>query len=375
MKLPLELPLIEDAELTAKVKHRWDQLTKPPGSLGRLEEVVLRLALIQGSFMPVLGRQGMYVFCGDHGVVEEGVSAYPSEVTAQMVRNFLAGGAAINVLCRWQSIQPVVVDAGVKGPLQEGVVDCRVAPGTRNFAVTSAMTAAQAEAALQNGMRLAGEARESFDIVGVGDMGIGNTTAASALLCAFGGVSPEDAAGRGAGLDDEGVRRKARVIARALDLHKPGPADPVAALAAVGGLEIAAMAGFLLGAAKARLPVVVDGFIACSAVLVAKAMAPRLNDFVFYSHRSAERAHAKMLEFLGAAPLLDLNLRLGEGTGAVFGMAVLEAALACYREMATFETAMVTQGRLRYGASVSRREGDQGSGLHSPVGSGQPNRW
>ena len=343
MKLPLELPMIEDAELAAKVKHRWDQLTKPPGSLGRLEEVVLRLALIQGSFMPALTRRGMYVFCGDHGVVEEGVSAYPSEVTAQMVRNFLAGGAAINVLCRWRGIQPVVVDAGVKGPLQKGAVDCRIAMGTRNFARTPAMTEAQAEQALENGMRLAGEAREHFDIAGVGEMGIGNTTAASALLCVFAGVSPEEAVGRGAGLDDDGVRRKAQVIAQALALHTPRAADPVAALAAVGGLEIATMAGFLLGAARARLPVVVDGFITCSAVLAAKAFAPRLNDFVFYSHRSAERAHAKMLEFLGAGPLLDLNLRLGEGTGAVFGMTVLEAGLACYREMATFEEAMVSQ--------------------------------
>jgi len=343
MKLPLELPVIEDAELATKVKHRWDQLTKPPGSLGRLEEVVLRLALIQGSFMPAVSRRGMYVFCGDHGVVEEGVSAYPSEVTAQMVRNFLAGGAAINVLCRWQGIQPVVVDAGVKGPLQEGAIDSKVAPGTRNFAVTSAMTGAQAEKALENGMRLAREARGRFDIAGVGDMGIGNTTPASALLCVFAGVSPEDAVGRGTGLGDEGVRRKAQVIARALELHKPSPADPVAAVAAVGGLEIATMAGFLVGSAKARLPVVVDGFIACSAVLVAKTMGPQLNDFLFYSHRSAERAHGRMLEFLGAAPLLDLNLRLGEGTGAVFGMAVLEAALACYREMATFEAAMVSR--------------------------------
>jgi nicotinate-nucleotide--dimethylbenzimidazole phosphoribosyltransferase len=318
-------------ELRERIRQRLDSLTKPQGSLGRLEELALQVGLIQGTDMPSIGRKAMLVFCADHGVVEEGVSPFPQVVTRQMVANFQAGGAAITVLCRQYGIEPVIVDTGVGRP-------------TRNFTREPAMSRVEAHRAIEVGREHAGDG----DLLGAGEMGIGNSTAAAALLCAFTGIHPQEAAGRGTGLDDAGVARKADAIARALALHRPDPSDSVGALAAVGGFEIAAIVGLILGAAERRRVVVLDGFISCSAALVVRAMVPAALDYVVYSHRSAERGHRRMLEVLNARPLFDLDMRLGEGTGAAIGISLVEAAVRLYREMATFESAGVsTDGEQR----------------------------
>jgi nicotinate-nucleotide--dimethylbenzimidazole phosphoribosyltransferase len=316
---------IANPELEAAIRRRLDALTKPPGSLGRLESLALQLGLIQEVETPSIGRKAMLIFCADHGIVEEGVSPYPADVTRQMVANFRSGGAAITVLCRHYGIEPVIVDVGVGNP-------------TRNFAREPAMTRAEAERGIEAGKAYA----DAGDVLGAGEMGIGNTTAAAALFSAFSGLDPAETAGRGTGLDDAGVMHKAEVIRRALALHRPNPDDPMSVLAAVGGFEIAAIVGLILGAAERRRVVVLDGFISCSAALVARALAPASLDYVIFSHCSAERGHRKMLEFLGAKPLLDLDMRLGEGTGAAIGINLLEAAVKLYREMATFEGAGVS---------------------------------
>jgi len=316
---------IANVDLEGRIRQRLDSLTKPLGSLGRLESLVLQIGLIQGTDLPAIGRKAMAIFCADHGIVEEGVSPYPSEVTAQMVANFRAGGAAITVLCRHLEIEPVIVDMGVGKP-------------TRNFARDPAMTRVEAERAIAAGMNQV----NAGDVLGAGEMGIGNSTSAAALLSAFTGLDPAETAGRGTGLDEAGVDHKADVIRRALELHRPDPRDPIGVLAALGGFEIAGIVGLILGAAMRRRVVVLDGFISCSAALVARAIAPASLDYVVFSHRSAERGHRKMLEVLGAQALFDLDMRLGEGTGAALGISLIEASLKLYREMATFESAGVT---------------------------------
>lgn len=338
---------VQSPELAARVETRWNSLTKPPGSLGQLEALVLRLALMQQTARPSMARKAMAIFCGDHGVVAEGVSAYPSEVTVQMVRNFVRGGAAISVLCRKHGIEPAIVDTGVAGDPEPGTIDMRIGRGTANFAAGPAMTAAQAGKALQNGAALAAAWKHRFDVAGVGEMGIGNTTSASALLCAFTGIEPNAAAGPGAGLDAPGMLRKCAVIEAGLRLHREAieSQDPVAIAAAVGGFEIVTMAGFMLGAAEARLPVVVDGFIASSAALVARAIAPTVLDYLIFSHFSAEPAHRAMLAALGAQAVLSLDMRLGEGSGSAMLMPILDTAVALYVEMATFQEAMVSGQR------------------------------
>ena len=303
----------------------------------------MRFALIRGEEMPSPARKGMYVFCGDHGVVEEGVTRFPQTVTRQMMRNFVEGGAAINVLCRRLQIRPVIVDIGVCGPVMPGVIDKKVAPGTRNFAQTAAMTREEAERALLAGRSLAEQASADYDIVGLGEMGIGNTTAAAALLSAFSGRPPGETAGPGAGLDPEGVRRKAGVVAKALALHKPNPRDGLGVLSAVGGFEMAGIAGFLMRAAELRLAVVLDGFPCCSAALVARAIHPGALDSAFFSHVSEEPGHRVLLEELGARPYLDLGMRLGEGTGAALTIGMIDAAVRLYREMATFGEAGISR--------------------------------
>jgi nicotinate-nucleotide--dimethylbenzimidazole phosphoribosyltransferase len=331
------IPSFDNPALLDRIQARWNNLTKPPGSLGQLEVLGARYALIRGEEMPRLEAKAMYIFCGDHGVTAEGISAFPSEITGHMVNNFLRGGAAINVLCRHYGIDTTVVDCGVNAECAAGVVDCKIARGTANFVRGAAMTRAQAGLAVANGKRLAHDCAGRYDIAGVGEMGIGNTTSASALMCAFCGVEPAEAVGRGAGLDDAGVVRKAQVIARALELHAPKPDDPLGVLAAVGGFEIATMAGFLLGAAESRLPVVVDGFIACSAALAAAALDPAVKGALFFAHCSAENAHRAMLKHLDVRPMLDLEMRLGEGSAAAIGISLLECAVKLYRDMATFQ--------------------------------------
>ena len=334
---------MKSSEIRQAAEARWNSLTKPPGSLGRLEEIITRLAVQQGKARPQLRRKSLYVFCGDHGVTTEGVSAYPSEVTRQMVLNFVAGGAAINVLCRRIGIRTVIVDAGVKGEPVAGALAHRIGEGTRNFLREPAMTREEAERAIKTGAELA-VAGDADDIRAVGEMGIGNTTPASALLCVFTDASPAEAAGPGTGLAAAGVARKVEVIERALALHRPDAGDPVGVLAQLGGFEIAMMAGFLLGSAERGIPVMMDGFISCSAALVACRIEPCVANHLLYSHRSAEPAHARMLVELKATPLLDLAMRLGEGSGAALGISLLEHALALYDEMATFEQASVSTG-------------------------------
>jgi nicotinate-nucleotide--dimethylbenzimidazole phosphoribosyltransferase len=324
------------------VHERWDSLTKPRGSLGLLETSVAKLAEIQGTAMPSVNRRGIYVFCGDHGITEEGISPYPSVVTREMVKNFVRGGAAINVLCRQLEVETAIVDAGIAGAKIEGVIDRRVGSGTRNFLKGPAMSREEAETAISSGIDLSQDAGERFDLVGVGEMGIGNTTPASAILCALTSAKPEEAAGRGAGLDDDGVRRKREVLKAALAMHGVTERDPLGVVSAVGGFEIAMMAGFILGAASRRLPVVIDGFISGAAFLIARSLYPAIGQHVFFGHRSAELAHERLLTHVGAVPLLDLGLRLGEGTGAVLAMGVLTSAVALYREMATFAEASVS---------------------------------
>lgn len=345
MNLNLEIPRLANSDLENRIWYRWNSLTKPPGSLGRLESAVVEYGLMQGVERPKIDRKVMVLFCADHGVTDEGISAFPRAVTAQMVRNFLKGGAAISVLCRRLGIEPLVVDCGVDGPTEPGAVDCKLGAGSANFARQPALTAAQAEQAVRHGIGLAADIRRRADIAAVGEMGIGNTTSASALLCAFTGCSPADSAGAGTGLDSQRIAHKADVIAAALRLHEPAVAskDPFAILCAVGGFEIATMAGFLLGASSQRLPVMIDGFICGAAVLAARALAPAVMDYLIISHRSAERAHDRMLAALEKTPLLDLEMRLGEGTGAALAISILESAVALYSQMATFEEVGVSK--------------------------------
>ncbi|MGH9628344.1 MAG: nicotinate-nucleotide--dimethylbenzimidazole phosphoribosyltransferase [Bryobacteraceae bacterium] len=329
--------------LAGRVQERLNSLTKPPGSLGLLEDLAFRFALIRGEAMPSASRKAMYVFCADHGVTEEGVSPYPPEVTQQMVRNFLQGGAAINVLCRQFDITPIVVDAGVIGEPVPGVLDRKIAQGTSNFAHFPAMTRNQVERALAAGRELAEDAATFYDVVGLGEMGIGNTTAAAALLSAFTGRDPAETAGPGAGLDERGIAHKAAIIRRALELHQPDLSDPVEVLSMLGGFEIAAMAGFLMAASEIRLPVVIDGFISSTAALAARAIHSGALETAIFSHRSQERGHDYLLHVLGAEPYFDFRMRLGEGTGAAIMIAVIESSVRLYREMATFGEAGVSK--------------------------------
>jgi nicotinate-nucleotide--dimethylbenzimidazole phosphoribosyltransferase len=330
-----------DFALERRVRARLDSLTKPPGSLGRLEEIALRFAMIRGEEVPSPARKGMFVFCADHGVVEEGISPFPQSVTRQMARNFVEGGAAINVLCRRLEIRPEIIDVGIAGPPIPGVHDRKIASGTRNLARERAMSREQAERALAIGKALAERAATEYDMVGLGEMGIGNTTSAAAVLSVCSGESPHRTVGPGAGLDVSGVRKKAETIERALRLHAPDPTDGVDILSAVGGFEIAAIAGFIVGGSKSRLPIVLDGFPCCAGALIARVIDADSLAPVFFSHVSAEPAHRLMLDVLAARPYYDFGLRLGEGTGAALFMGVMDAAVRLYREMATFTEARV----------------------------------
>ena len=335
-----------DPELERTVRRRLDSLTKPPGSLGRLEEIALWYCLARGEALPAMPRKALCVFCADHGVTAEGVSAFPPEVTRQMVLNFAAGGAAINVLCRQIGVDATIVDIGVDSePFAPPVRDAKIARGTRNFLLEPAMSRRQALQAIETGASLAGEAiAAGAAVVAAGEMGIGNTTAATALGCVLTGRDPLELAGSGTGVDEAGRRRKADIVRRALAARRPEAADPLGALAAVGGFEIAAMAGYFLGAAALRVPAVVDGFIATAAAMAALRMAPAVAGYLLWSHESAEQGHRAMLQECTSIPLLNLELRLGEGTGAALAMALVDQSLALYREMATFDGAGVARG-------------------------------
>jgi len=343
--IPSTIRPVDDPALLHKVQARLDNLTKPPGSLGRLEEIVRWYCLARAEFMPELPRKVLYVFCADHGITAEGVSAYPSEVTPQMAYNFAGGGAAINALCRQFEIEAAVVDIGVAADLDPSlpILARKIAPGTRNFAHEPAMSRAQAEQAVAIGAELARQAVDAgATLLAAGEMGIGNTTAAAAVSAALIGCKAAEVAGRGTGVDDERLVHKTAVIDRALDARAPDAADPIDVLSKVGGFEIAAMAGFYLGAADRRAPSVVDGFIATAAALAAIRLQPALVGYLLFAHRSAESGHWRQLEAIGARPLLDLGMRLGEGTGAAIAMGLVAAALRTYREMASFESAGVS---------------------------------
>lgn len=326
--------------LTEQIQYRLDHLTKPIGSLGEIENLAARYCSIIGQAMPPLPRKWIYIFCADHGVVDEGVSLYPAEVTRQMALNFQRGGAAINVLCRTFGITPVIVNAGVSGEDIPGILDRRVGSGTRNFRWERAMSREQAVSGIEAGRALA-QANEP-GLVGVGEMGIGNTTSAAAVFAALTGRDPLQTVGRGTGLDAEGVSKKAEVIRESLNRHCPDARDPIDVLSAVGGFEIAMIAGFLLGATKKSLPVVIDGYITTVAALVATRLDASALDTAFFSHQSAEAGHRALLDELGVRAPLDLGMRLGEGTGAALAINLIETSLRLYREMATFGEAQVS---------------------------------
>jgi nicotinate-nucleotide--dimethylbenzimidazole phosphoribosyltransferase len=330
---------------------RLDGLTKPPGSLGYLEDLVRRYAAIRGDGNARFGGGAIAVFVADHGIAEEGVSAFPQAVTLEMLRNIAGGGAAISVLARRFAYQLVVVDTGVRidtsaAPLA-GVTYRRVGAGTANFADGPAMSGAQTRRALEAGIETARAlAAAGATLIGIGEMGIANSTSAAAILCAVTGLAPAELAGRGTGLDDAGVRHKIAVLERALERHRGSLTGGEAILSAVGGFEIAAIAGVCIAGAGLRIPVVVDGFIATAAAAAAERIYPGLFEYLFFAHRSAEGGHARALERMAVRPILDLGMRLGEGTGAALAMNLLEAALAMFHAMATFESAGVS-GKVR----------------------------
>jgi nicotinate-nucleotide--dimethylbenzimidazole phosphoribosyltransferase len=320
-----------DEAFAERARKRQSDLTKPPGSLGKLEEIAIRLAAIQRRDDPVTFGRRVVVFAASHGVVEEGVSPYPPEVTEQMVRNFAAGGAAINALARAAGAEVRVVDAGVSR-------------GTRNFTREEAMTADEMTQRMERGRVEARSAREEgVALLGLGEMGIGNTTAAAAITAALTGADPDVVTGPGTGLDESGRRRKADVVRRALALHRLAPDVPLRVLRSVGGLEIAALAGLCLEAASLKLAIVADGFITTAALALAHRLEPGVLDYAFFSHRSSEPGHRVLLEWLGVEPLLDLRLRLGEGTGSALAMHLLGAAASAHNEMATFASASVSR--------------------------------
>ncbi len=337
-------PLNQKAMQAAQ--ERQNMLTKPAGSLGRLEELSIQIAGISGKPIPAIKEKVIITMAGDHGVVAEGVSAFPQEVTPQMVANFLNGGAAINALARHIGARVVIVDMGVANeiPAREKLLRRPVALGTKNMAVGEAMTRAEAEQAVQTGIEIVeGVISIGAHIVGTGDMGIGNTTPSAAIACALMGQSPEKIAGRGTGVDDEGLKRKISAIQRALDVNQPNPKDGLDILSKVGGFEIGGLAGVMIGAAANHVPVMVDGFISTAAAMIAVTLAPQCKDYLIAAHRSKEYGHSAMLEWLGLKPLFDLDLRLGEGTGAALGISMAEAACKVLAEMATFGEAGVSE--------------------------------
>jgi len=331
----------------ASAHERWDSLTKPKKSLGMLEEIAARVVAIREDQMPETPAKEVFVFAGDHGVVAEGTSPYPQEVTGLMVRNILQGGAGINVLARCAGAGVRIIDIGMKDDLSDvnGLIRKNVRRGTRNMAEGPAMTLKEAEAAIDTGVELSEGAfsRGAF-MVATGEMGIGNTTPSSAIFSALLPASVVDVTGRGTGLDDKGVQRKAGVIARALEVNGPAMGDPLSILSAVGGLEIAGICGLCIGGAARRMIVVVDGFISSAGALVAMRLNPTIKEYLFFSHQSSEKGHRIFFEKEGIRPILNLDLRLGEGTGAVLGMQIIENALRLYREMATFEEMGITPG-------------------------------
>ncbi len=341
------------SEWIDKAKRRLDSLVKPKGSLGRLEEFAARIVAIKEQEKPSIGKKAVFVFAGDHGVVEEGISAYPQDVTKAMVENFLNGVAGINVLAKAAGADVYVVDVGVNGNIEKEspyLIKKKVRNGTGNIACGPAMSVEEAKEAISVGIEVADMAKQKgIDIVAAGDMGIGNTTPSSAIFCAVLGIEPEEMVDKGTGIDEAKLKKKIEVVKRALKVNRDfiKGADPVEMLSAIGGLEIAGICGLCIGGAKNRLLVLVDGFISCAGALIAMKLKPEIRDYLFFSHCSAERGHRLFFEKIKEKPILDLEMRLGEGTAAAIAMHIIECATKIYNEMATFEEVGISPGHDR----------------------------
>ncbi|WP_193726991.1 nicotinate-nucleotide--dimethylbenzimidazole phosphoribosyltransferase [Paenibacillus guangzhouensis] len=337
---PLDGQLVEDA-----LQH-LDQLTKPPGSLGKLEQIAAQVAGITGELHPAFAKKAVIVMAGDHGVCEEGISAFPAEVTPQMVYNFLNGGAAVNVLARHAGADVICVDIGVNADLAHPqLVSRKVRKGTANMAKGPAMTQDEAIQAILTGAEIVeAYVAKGYSIFATGEMGIGNTTASAAILSVLTGMSSEETVGRGTGIDDERMLHKQAVVRQAIQVNRPNAKDALDVLAKVGGLEIAGLVGVILGAARHQCPVVIDGFISSAAALIASRIEPLASGYMIGSHLSQEQGHESLLEEIGLTPVLQLDMRLGEGTGAVLAFTLIDAATKIMREMATFASAGISSG-------------------------------
>jgi nicotinate-nucleotide--dimethylbenzimidazole phosphoribosyltransferase len=335
-----------DYSLRREIQSHLDNLTKPQGSLGKLEAIAMQYCLITQTTKPFFGKKKIFTFAADHGVTAEGVSAFPKAVTPQMVKNMLSGGAAINVLSRHAGADVCVIDIGVDEEFNgiSGLLNRKIGRGTENFTQGPAMSEDNAVKALLIGIELAQQAaQEGVTLIGTGDMGIGNTTSSSALLAALLPCNVEQITGKGTGVNSDGLLKKIAVIKKALEVNKKHLANPLSALAALGGYEIAGICGLIIGAALRRIPVVVDGFISSASALVACRMCERIKDYLYFSHCSDEKGHKTFFILFGATPVLDLNMRLGEGTGAALAMPIIEASIKLYNEMATFSSAGVSE--------------------------------
>ncbi|HAH20790.1 MAG: nicotinate-nucleotide--dimethylbenzimidazole phosphoribosyltransferase [Omnitrophica WOR_2 bacterium GWF2_43_52] len=335
-----------DYSLSDKTQKRMDNLTKPPGSLGRLEELAKQIVEITRIEKPRLKNKVIFTFAGDHGIAVEGVSAYPQAVTAQMVYNFINGGAGINVLARHVGARVVVADLGVASDLKphKELVNKKVALGTRNILKGPAMSKEEAVKAIENGIEIfLNELPKGIDIAGTGEMGIANTASASAIAATILKKPIEELTGRGTGIDDIALKNKVAAITKALEINKPNPKDAIDVVSKVGGFEIAGLVGVILAAASKRVPVVIDGFISSAAALIAYTLEPKVKEYLIAAHCSVEKGHRAVLEYMGLKPILDLNMRLGEGTGAALAMNIIEASVKILLEMATFEAAGVSE--------------------------------
>jgi nicotinate-nucleotide--dimethylbenzimidazole phosphoribosyltransferase len=337
-----------DREVIDKTKARLDDLTKPPESLGVLEDIAMQIAGITRQVIPELPRKAAILMAGDHGIVEEGVAPFPQEVTPQMVLNFVNGGAAMSVLTRHESAKLYVVDVGVASDLPDvpNIIKRKVAYGTKNMAKGPAMTLEEAVAAIEVGIDIAEDViKEGAGVIAIGEMGIGNTSPSTAIIATYSKLPVTQVVGRGTGNDDQRMKVKIAAIEKALEVNQPDPQKPLEVLAKVGGLEIAGLTGVILACAAHRTPVIIDGFISTAAAVIAGELAPLAKDYMLGSHLSEEPGHKVMLDFLGIEPMLMMRMRLGEGTGAALAMNVIDASLKILREMATFSEAGVSSGK------------------------------
>lgn len=333
-----------DKESMEKTQDHLDSLTKPPGSLGKLEELCIKIAGIQAS-EPIINGKKIFILAGDHGITEEGVSAFPSSVTKQMMRNFVNEGAAINALSNYSGTELELVDMGVEGEINsKSIINKKMDDGTNNFYKEPAMTPEKAEKSIKNGIEIVNKYTPNVDVIGLGEMGIGNTTPSAAIFSSLLDLEPREVVGSGTGLDDEEIRHKVNVIGESLEKHNPSD-DPIDVLSKVGGFEIGGLAGVILGGAANDKIVIVDGYITLAAALIAMEIEPKVRNYLVFAHRSGENGFDRILRELNAKPLLDLDMKLGEGTGASLAMNILDSAVKIYHEMATFEEAEVSNSK------------------------------